>query len=172
MYSCKIWILRRRFQESPDSWCQNPSPTGRGRTHHHNLGYPAGSLSELGGYRRHIDHRISYVVTVCSSQDPILTTFVLLGANAYDNEPWIIKLVEFTRKVLEEQTRVRAIGVCFGHQIIGRALGAKVGRNKRGWEASVTSVPLSSRGRELFDGKDVLVFLTRNFPRRPLRIIH
>lgn len=97
---------------------------------------------------------------------------MLLGANAYDNEPWIIKLVEFTRKVLEEQTRVRAIGVCFGHQIIGRALGAKVGRNKRGWEASVTSVPLSSRGRELFDGKDALVFLTRNLPRRLLRIIH
>lgn len=61
------------------------------------------------------------------------------------------------RGVLEDQTRVRVIGVCFGHQIVARALGAKVGRNRRGWEASVTSVHLSSKGKELFGGKDVMV---------------
>lgn len=162
-YCCKIWILWRRVQESPDGWCQTPWFTVWGRTHDHNLGYSAGSLSELGGYRRHIDHRISYVAAVYFPRDSILTEVILLGANAFDNEPWIVTLVEFTRKILEEQTRVRAIGVCFGHQIIGRALGAKLGRNKRGWEASVTPIPLSGKGRELFGGKDVLVFLAGNY---------
>ena len=66
-----------------------------------------------------------------------------------------MKLVEFTRKVLA-QDRVRLVGVCFGHQIVGRALGAKVGRSDRGWEVSVCGVDLSARGREVF-GKEDLV---------------
>ncbi|KAL9088901.1 MAG: hypothetical protein Q9165_005958 [Trypethelium subeluteriae] len=75
--------------------------------------------------------------------------------NAFDNHPWIVKLVEFTRKVLEEQQRVRVIGVCFGHQIVGRALGMKVDRSYAGWEISVTPMELTDRGMEIFkvDGK-------------------
>ncbi len=42
------------------------------------------------------------------------------------------------------------IGVCFGHQIVGRALGAKVGRNDDGWEAAVTDLRLSEKGKEIF----------------------
>ena len=65
--------------------------------------------------------------------------------------------MEFAKQVLA-QDRVRAIGVCFGHQIIARALGVKVGRSDRGWEASVCKVDLTPRGKELF-GKDQLVRL-------------
>lgn len=68
--------------------------------------------------------------------------------NAYDNDPWILKLVDFTRGVLE-QRRVRVVGVCFGHQIVGRALGVEVGRSEVGWEVSVTEVELSEKGREV-----------------------
>ncbi|KAK4494133.1 hypothetical protein PRZ48_014431 [Zasmidium cellare] len=68
--------------------------------------------------------------------------------NAYDDDPWIIKLVEFTKNVLEEG-RVRVVGVCFGHQIVGRALGARVGRSEVGWEVSVVDVGLNPRGREV-----------------------
>lgn len=42
------------------------------------------------------------------------------------------------------------IGVCFGHQIVGRAMGARLGRNARGWEASVTPMDLTKRGQEIF----------------------
>ena len=42
------------------------------------------------------------------------------------------------------------IGVCFGHQIIGRALDVKVDRGDRGWEVSVTKVHLTAKGKELF----------------------
>lgn len=64
-------------------------------------------------------------------------------------------MVDFVAQVLK-QKRVKVIGVCFGHQIIARALGVKVGRNPDGWEAAVNDVQLSSRGKEIF-GTDVLV---------------
>lgn len=68
-----------------------------------------------------------------------------------------MRLVEFVKKVLA-QRRVRVIGVCYGHQIVGRALGAKVARSEGGaWEVSVCEVVQTERGRELFGGKDTLV---------------
>jgi GMP synthase-like glutamine amidotransferase len=51
---------------------------------------------------------------------------------------------------------VRLVGVCFGHQIIGRALGQKVGRSDGGWEISVTPMQLTAKGKELF-GLDEVV---------------
>ncbi|KAL7267377.1 hypothetical protein RUND412_010038 [Rhizina undulata] len=71
-------------------------------------------------------------------------------SNAFENTPWIVKLVAFVRNILENQSRVRVVGVCFGHQIIGRALGAKVERNEKGWEAAVTEIQLTAKGKELF----------------------
>lgn len=63
--------------------------------------------------------------------------------------------MEFVQKVLA-QDRVRIIGICFGHQILGRALGAKVGKSDEGWEVSVSNVDLTEKGKELF-GRDTLV---------------
>ena len=40
--------------------------------------------------------------------------------------------------------------MCYGHQIVGRALGAKVGRSDKGWEVSVVDVELTAKGKELF----------------------
>lgn len=72
------------------------------------------------------------------------------GHNSFENVPWIVKLVEFIRHLLEEQDRIRVIGVCFGHQIVGRAMGVRVDRSDRGWETSVTPVNLTKKGKELF----------------------
>ncbi|KAL2076253.1 hypothetical protein VTL71DRAFT_1196 [Oculimacula yallundae] len=69
--------------------------------------------------------------------------------NSFDNDPWILKLVEFVKAVLE-QRRVRIVGVCFGHQILGRALGKKVARSDAGWEISVTAMDLTKKGQEVF----------------------
>ncbi|MCJ1229540.1 hypothetical protein MMC12_006207 [Toensbergia leucococca] len=74
--------------------------------------------------------------------------------NAFDDTPWLLRLVEYVKNVLA-QDRVRIIGVCFGHQVVGRAMGAKVARSNRGWEASVCEVDLSEKGREVF-GKQKL----------------
>lgn len=71
--------------------------------------------------------------------------------------PWTNQLVDFVKKILA-QDRVKLVGVCFGHQIIGRAMGAKVGRNEeQGWEVSVTDVDLTPEGQKVFEGKEVLV---------------
>jgi len=72
-----------------------------------------------------------------------------IGHDSFANTPWINTLVDYTAKILSETT-VRVIGVCFGHQIVGRALKAKVGRNPDGWEAAVNDVQLSEKGKEVF----------------------
>lgn len=77
------------------------------------------------------------------------------GHNSFEDAPWIKTLVDFTAEILK-QDRIRLIGVCFGHQIIGRAMGVKVGRNEAGWEAAVDHVDLTERGKQLF-GMEKLV---------------
>lgn len=72
--------------------------------------------------------------------------------------------MEFTEKLLK-QDRVRIIGVCFGHQILGRALGARVGRSDIGWEISVLPVELTAKGKEIFQ-QDTLVSLGSCFKPR------
>ncbi|KAL2830864.1 class I glutamine amidotransferase-like protein [Aspergillus cavernicola] len=69
--------------------------------------------------------------------------------NSFENHPWILKLVEFTKKAIADP-RVKILGICFGHQIIGRALGVEVGRNSAGWEIAVCDVDLTEKGREIF----------------------
>ncbi|KAJ5159880.1 uncharacterized protein N7482_006884 [Penicillium canariense] len=69
--------------------------------------------------------------------------------NSFEDVPWINRLVEFTQSVLA-QDRVRLLGICFGHQIVGRALGVKVGRSNQGWEIAVCGMDLTEKGKELF----------------------
>ncbi|KAJ5775633.1 uncharacterized protein N7511_000644 [Penicillium nucicola] len=80
---------------------------------------------------------------------------VVLTGSRYDSfsngeENWILQLVDFVANLLHHQTRVKVIGVCFGHQIIGRALGVMPVRNRNGWEVAVTEIELTSTGRRLF----------------------
>lgn len=70
-------------------------------------------------------------------------------ASAYENVEWILRLVEYVKGLLDGG-RVRVIGVCFGHQILGRVLGAKVCPNRHGWELSVTDVGLNATGKKFF----------------------
>lgn len=75
--------------------------------------------------------------------------------SASESPPWIKRLIGYTKSVLA-QSRVRVIGVCFGHQIVGRALGSIVTRSPLGFELSVCKVELTETGKALFDGKDSL----------------
>jgi GMP synthase (glutamine-hydrolysing) len=78
--------------------------------------------------------------------------------DAFADEPWIIELTNYIREVYKNYKKP-IIGICFGHQIIARALGAHMGRSDRGWEIAVEPIILTDAGRLLFS-KNVLVSCT------------
>lgn len=91
--------------------------------------------------------------------DPDTIDAVLItGAkySAYDDAEWIVRLTDYTRQLLEGG-RVRVIGVCFGHQIVGRALGGTVGVSPGGWELAITEVAVSEEGKEVLGTGETLV---------------
>ncbi|SPN99694.1 related to P.aeruginosa anthranilate synthase component II [Cephalotrichum gorgonifer] len=69
--------------------------------------------------------------------------------SAYQDDEWILALVDYVRRAIEGG-RVRVVGVCFGHQIVGRAMGVGVGVSEAGWELAVTEVDLSEEGKKVF----------------------
>ncbi|CAG9939554.1 unnamed protein product [Clonostachys rosea f. rosea IK726] len=67
---------------------------------------------------------------------------------AFDDDPWILKLVEYVKAAIDSG-RVKVVGICFGHQIVGRAAGANLGKSDKGWEVAVTDVELTEKGKEI-----------------------
>ncbi len=61
--------------------------------------------------------------------------------SAYDDEPWIHRLGELIRTV---HGRVPLVGICFGHQMIARALGGRVGLAPQGRGIGVLPVHVST----------------------------
>jgi hypothetical protein len=88
-----------------------------------------------------------------SYPDPASIDAVLITGSrhsAYADDDWIVRLTAFTRRLLVGDDGVRVIGVCFGHQIVARALGARVAPSPFGWELSVTEMQLTEEGKAVF----------------------
>lgn len=49
----------------------------------------------------------------------------------YDEEPWIKRLEDFLREVMA--AKVPVVGICFGHQVLASAMGARVEKAASGW---------------------------------------
>ncbi|CAN6237324.1 unnamed protein product [Urochloa humidicola] len=80
--------------------------------------------------------------------------FVVSGSphDAHGEEPWIRRLCALIRTLHAMGKRV--LGVCFGHQVLCRALGGRVGRARGGWDVGVRTVTfapglLQGQGRGL-----------------------
>lgn len=77
----------------------------------------------------------------------LIDGFVITGScnDAHGNDAWICKLLNLLKKL--DAMRKKVLGVCFGHQILSRALGGKTGRNTSGWDIGVTTIGLSSSSK-------------------------
>tara|TARA_R110002124_G_scaffold89310_2_gene228387 strand:+ start:1160 stop:1867 length:708 start_codon:yes stop_codon:yes gene_type:complete len=51
--------------------------------------------------------------------------------SVYDQEPWVLQLKQFVVSISESDRKF--IGICFGHQMMGEALGGKVQKSEVGW---------------------------------------
>jgi GMP synthase-like glutamine amidotransferase len=66
--------------------------------------------------------------------DAYLITGSRHGVN--DGLPWITRLEAFVRELDKEKKKI--IGICFGHQIIAKALGGKAIKSPKGWGVGVS----------------------------------
>ncbi|KAK1775952.1 class I glutamine amidotransferase-like protein [Copromyces sp. CBS 386.78] len=146
---------------------------------------PAGTHARYNGYRGVFTHLFTRALTspeqpfssflTITAHDVVnnlsdypslseIDAILITGSkhSAFENDPWILSLTEFVKKAITEGDaanggrKIKVIGVCFGHQIVGRALGQTVERNEKGWEVSVTRVGLTEVGKGIFKGREDL----------------
>ncbi len=58
----------------------------------------------------------------------------------YDKESWISNLSLFIRRLHHQHKKI--IGICFGHQLIAKALGGVAKRSEKGWGIGVISTKI------------------------------
>ncbi|XP_024031737.1 gamma-glutamyl peptidase 5 [Morus notabilis] len=73
--------------------------------------------------------------------------FVVTGSrkDAHGTDAWICRLLAFLKKL--DSLKKKVLGICFGHQILSRALGGKSGRSITGWDIGIRTVHFSSSSK-------------------------
>jgi len=62
--------------------------------------------------------------------------------SVYDDEPWIHQYADLTRRIHAAQKPY--LGACFGHQMMGHALGGRVAKSPTGWGIGVHEFTLQT----------------------------
>ena len=80
---------------------------------------------ELVGYRVYADE-FPLTVDACDA-------YLVSGSrhSVYEDLPWIARLSDFLCAL--HAARRRAVGICFGHQLIGQAMGGRTEQARAGW---------------------------------------
>ncbi|KAF5521686.1 putative glutamine amidotransferase-like protein [Colletotrichum aenigma] len=88
---------------------------------------------------------------------------VLITGSMYDahgDNPWILKLLDVLKELWQRRPDLHLSGVCFGHQLLNRMLGAEVApAPSRDWELGHSRIDLSPVGKLLFRTDDDNVYL-------------
>ncbi|ONH66284.1 GMP synthase [glutamine-hydrolyzing] subunit A [Cyberlindnera fabianii] len=71
------------------------------------------------------------------------------SSDAFADEEWINNLAHHLEYLIRNHPHIRIIGICFGHQIVSRSMGAKVFRNPKGWEAGVYDVNVNVEDEDI-----------------------
>jgi GMP synthase-like glutamine amidotransferase len=82
--------------------------------------------------------------------------FVITGspASVNDHSPWIVRLERLVRTL--HAHRRPLVGLCFGHQLVAKALGGEVGLSPGGWRVGTAPLPLHWAPAWLHDAPPVL----------------
>lgn len=93
-----------------------------------------------------------------ASEIPKNVHAILITGSVYDahgDDKWVLQLLDLLRELWKTRPDILFSGVCFGHQILSRTLGASVEPTPGGrWELAHTDMDLSPIGKQLFRTED------------------
>ncbi|KAM0952139.1 putative glutamine amidotransferase [Dioscorea sansibarensis] len=71
--------------------------------------------------------------------------FIITGSirDAHGNDLWVLGLIHLLEKL--DFLKKKVLGICFGHQILCRALGGKINRAEHGWDLGATTINLNTK---------------------------
>ncbi len=64
------------------------------------------------------------------------------GASVFEDKQWIKSLMAFVSQC--HTSRIKTVGICFGHQLIAHALGGETVRSEKGWGFGIHSARLNT----------------------------
>ncbi len=64
------------------------------------------------------------------------------SASVFDDKQWISDLMSFVQQC--HDSRVKMVGICFGHQLIAHALGGETERSENGWGFGIHNTRVSA----------------------------
>lgn len=70
----------------------------------------------------------------------------------YENLDWILKLEALVRKIY--RAGLPLVGICFGHQVVARALGGEVVKSDKGWGVGVSAYSVDKSPAWMKDSTD------------------
>lgn len=73
----------------------------------------------------------------------VVDGYIITGSKSsvYDDKPWIRDLEELVTRL--DSGHHKLIGICFGHQVIAKALGAVVDKSPKGWGCGIQRYQLT-----------------------------